>query len=349
MESSLHGSIRCPARSSPKSLYVLAGLPTSRTHGVLHIGLTIFADYDSAALESTPDLQSLIARIMDRISEDIALPMQLRTFVIANAALDRDRDAGLQHLRERFRTQEARLIEENHARQEAAEREHDAEYDARQLYLNMQIEIALGLGHQSQNLEPQFTPREGVGTTTSSSHGPPHSLGPISANQWHTIPSDRSSSRTQEYASSTPDDLPILPAPNLEHKSIWTSSNTVDLSSAFLPIHPLPMDTYDFESDTFFDVAARHALLPMAATSTLNEAPGGTSADPGLNRTVEASTTAASSVDNSRNPFGSPSHPSTHFRNGASYTPCGSCGKICQMGQDSCDSCADVFDHGLYP
>jgi hypothetical protein len=287
-------------------------------------------------------MTALTMRLMDQIGQNPTTAIQLRSYLTANAALDRDRIAGRESLREHFRALEAQLIAGNRAQREAAERELDIEYDARQLHLNTELESALDSRQQSEHSNI-ITPREGLGTTSRNTPDPFNEPGSGSANERQILSSHPPSGQARRFTGPTPASLPTLSASNNGPESDWRPAASETLYDTFISIDPLSMNTSNVENEAFLDIVTRQTQPPIPATNNLNALSPADVVHSQANNVTEAPNATLQPANNSTDISSSRFEVSPDSGYGSSYTPCSSCGRICHVGQD-CDSCTDGFN-----
>src|SRR5271156_430794 len=108
------------------------------------------------------------------VAQNPALTIQIRWFVRGIEAIDLDINRRRERLREQYRAQEARLIQDNRARLEAAERELDAESDERHLRLYTHFESVLDLARRLGQDASHGRPHESVGNRMPNNHSQFH-------------------------------------------------------------------------------------------------------------------------------------------------------------------------------
>jgi hypothetical protein len=285
-------------------------------------------------------MAALATRLRDQISQNPATAIQLRTYFTNTAALDRARIAGRERLRGLFHARETRLIEENRAQREAAERELDIECDARQLGLDTELESALDCRQQSEHSN-HITTREGLGTIPRNTHGPFNESGLGSANERHILSSHPPSGQARRFTSSAPASLPMLSARNPGSESDWRPTTSETLYETFISIDPLSTNAYDVENEEFLDIVTRQMLPPIPATNSRNAIIPADVVHSHANDATQASNATLQPANNARDMSSSRFELSPDSGYGSSSTPCSSCGRICHVGQTECDSCTE--------
>jgi hypothetical protein len=320
-------------------------LPPAITSTVVwDVLMTHRADYDSAELASNPSFSAFGRRLMDRIRENPATAIPLMNYIAEDETLNRARNVNTERLRDSFRAQEARLIEENHAEREAAIRELDDQYDEMQRRLYRVLESALD---PSQQLEGgnQPPPQQGVGTIPRNTGNPSYLSRSTSTNEGRIFASHLVSDQPSGFLTPTTAALPVSPESNSNPGPFRGPTANDSLYDNFFFIGPQSMTEYDVENEAFFDIAARQRLASTPAANTHHVNIDTDFLHTRANDTIEASEAAlpwvniASDVPSAQ--FGS----SPHSGYGNSYARCGACDKICHPGQELCESCADVFDN----
>ena len=296
---------------------------------------------------------------MEQMSRNPATAVELRTYIRANAALDREFNARMQRLQEQYHTREAQLIEEHRARiqesragLEAAEQELDTEFDTRQLQLDRQLRSALNFAQQPEGGFDHPPPRESFGTRTRDNHGQSRGIHSEPTAQQRISSGSPAQVLTPRVPGSEQSSIPTLVASDLDTRNDQGQVIGGNLHDIFL--HPPPMDTYNMETEydrdtgTIFDAFPRPALPPAAVgDSPIGFAPAHTlyhEAD----ETFDAAHATILPVDDARDGPDSQILLSPDSGYGSLSASC-TCGQICPKGQPVCDSCAAVFDSVPFP
>jgi hypothetical protein len=277
------------------------------------------------------------------VGQNPASTIQIRSFVRESEAISRDINRRRQRLREQHRAQEAQLIQNNRAQLEAAERELDAESNERHFCAVMRFESGLGLGRWLGQDASHGAPRESVGTRMLENHSQFHIPDLLPEDQSRIVPWDRASNHVLGDLNPSRSNLTTssMLGPELRnHQALVAGGNFHhSLLSVTLP----SMDVDDDANESFLDSAERQTLSSAAIGESHTDSVPANIAPPHADGTLGVAPATALPSDDARNgsnsQFGRP--PSSGY--GSSYTSCQVCGKIL-MGQDVCDSCANVLD-----
>jgi hypothetical protein len=284
-----------------------------------------------------PNHASFFSRIIDMVGQNPALTIQIRWFVRGIEAIDRDINRRRERLREQYRAQEARLIQDNRARLEAAERELDAESDERHLRLYTHFESVLDLAQWLGQDAGHGRPDESVGNRMPNNHSQSHVL---PEDQNRIVPWDRDSSHVLGDLNSSRSTSSMLgPEPRNHQVPVAGGNFHHSLLSVRLP----SMDVDHNANEALPDSVERQTLSSTAiGESHANSVPANM-VPPCADETLEAAPATVLPSGGARNGPNSQFERSPGSGYGSSHTLCTVCG-IVLMGQNLCDTCADWLD-----
>jgi hypothetical protein len=284
-----------------------------------------------------PNHAAFFSRMIDMVGQNPASIIQIRSFVRRIEDIYRDISHRRQRLREQYRAREAWLIQDNRAQLEADERELDAESDERHLRANMDFESDLGLAQWLGQDASHGRPRESVGAQIPENHTWFHIPDLLPEDQSHIGPwdgafnhalGDLNSSRSNLMTSSTLGPEPV--AGGNFHNFLLS----VSLSSG---------DADNNANEALLDGVEQQTLPSTTiGESHVDFAPANI-APPHADETLGAAPAAVPPSGGARNGPNSQFEKSPDSECGSSYTLCKACNAIL-MGQDMCESCADVLD-----
>jgi hypothetical protein len=290
-----------------------------------------------------PNHAAFFSRIIDMVGQNPASIIQIRSFVGGIEAIDRDINRRRQRLREQYRAEEARLIQDNHTRLEAAELELDAESEERHLRLNMHFESDLGLAQWFGQDGSHGRPHESVGTRMPENHSQFHMPDVLPEGQSHIVPWDRASSHVLGDLNSSHSNLTtssmLGPEPRNHQAPVAGGNFHHSLLSMSLP----SKDVDNNANEALLDSVEQQTLSSTAIGESHADFVPANTAPPHADETLGAAPAAVLPSGGARNGPNSQFEWSPDSGYGSSYTSCKACNAIL-MGQDVCDSCADVLD-----
>jgi hypothetical protein len=285
-----------------------------------------------------PNHATFFSRIIDMVAQNPALTIQIRSFARGIEAIDRDINHRRERLREQYRAQEARLIQDNRARLEAAERELDAESNERHFRLYTHFESVLDLARWLGQDASHDRPHESVGNRMPNNHSQFHIPDLLPEGQSRIVPWDRASSHVLEDLNSRSNlttSSMLGPEPGNHQAPVAGGDFHHSLLSMRLP----SMDVDHNANEAFFDSAERQTLSSTAIGENHAHAVPANMVPPHADealRVAPATVLPSGGAENGPNSQFERSPDSGH---GNSYVPC----KVCNaglIGPGGCDSCA---------
>jgi hypothetical protein len=258
------------------------------------------------------------------VGQNPALTIQIRWFVRGIEAIDLDINRRRERLREQYRAQETRLIQDNRARLEAYERELDAESDERHLRLRTHFESVLD-------------------TRMPNSHSQFHRPDLLSEDQSRIVPWGRASSHVLEDLNSSRSNLTtssmLGPEPRNHQAPVAGGNFHHSLLSVMLP----SIDVDHNANEAFLDSVERQTLSSTAIGESHADSVPADMVPPHADETLGVAPVTVLPSGGARNGPNSQFERSPDSGYGSSHTACMACNAVL-MGQDVCDSCADVLD-----
>src|SRR5271156_294610 len=195
------------------------------------------------------------------VAQNPALTIQIRWFVRGIEAIDLDINRRRERLREQYRAQEARLIQDNRARLEAAERELDAESDERHLRLYTHFESVLDLARW---LGQDARPHESVGNRMPNNHSQFHIPDLLPEDQSRIVPLDRASSHVLGDLNSSRSNLTTSSMLGLEPRNHQAPVAGGNFHHSLLSVRLPPMDVDHNANEASLDSVERQTLSSTA-------------------------------------------------------------------------------------